>query len=242
MNKEPENHHFNATHNIELVIFDCDGVLVDSEVIAVDLLLSELRAIDVNLSVDYFNQHFLGRSFANVKNKIFDSYQVVLAADFEANFEQRLLKVFETKLQPTPGIRLVLEKLDIAYCVATSSSPTRTQKALQLTDLSDLCAENVFTASQVKHGKPAPDLFLFAAAKMGVKPENCLVIEDSISGLQAAQAAGMLVWQYIGGSHMTAATPSSPDTNNDDNLCSSIARFSNWQNFYKMADELKQVS
>jgi HAD superfamily hydrolase (TIGR01509 family) len=233
MNKQAENQNNELAHPIKLVIFDCDGVLVDSEMICVEVLIGELKKIDVVISVDYFYQHFLGRSFAHVKGTILDSFNVVLGTDFESNYQQRLLQVFETRLQPTADVRLVLEQLQIPYCVATSSSVHRTKKALELTGLSDFFVAKVFTASQVKNGKPAPDLFLFAAQKMGVKPDDCLVIEDSIAGIQAAQAAGMLVWQYLGGSHMTQEKDRCAEER------SSITTFSHWQDFDKMTASLQ---
>jgi HAD superfamily hydrolase (TIGR01509 family) len=233
MIRQPENQDIEVAPPIKLIIFDCDGVLVDSEIICVDVLISELKKVGVDVSIDYFHQHFLGRSFAHVNGRILDSFNVDLGTDFESNYQQRLLQVFETKLQPTTDVRLVLEQLQTPYCLATSSSVDRTKKALELTGLSDFFDGKVFTASLVKNGKPAPDLFLFAAQKMGVKPENCLVIEDSIPGLKAAQAAGMLVWQYLGGSHMTQ----------EKDRCakewSSIVKFSSWKNFDKMAAKLK---
>lgn len=233
MNKQSENQYIEVVHPLELVIFDCDGVLIDSEVICVEVLLNELKKVSVDVSIDYFHQHFLGRSFTHVKGKILDSFNIDLGADFESNYQQRLLQVFETKLQPTTDVRQVLEQLQTPYCLATSSSVLRTKKALELTGLSAFFTDKVFTASQVENGKPAPDLFLFASQKMGVKPENCLVIEDSNAGLQAAQAAGMLVWQYLGGSHMTQ----------EKDCCakerSSIVKFSHWQNFDKMMASLK---
>ena len=239
MNKKTQSECLKMPYPIELVIFDCDGVLIDSEVISFDVLRIALLAVGVDVSVDYFYRHFLGRSFTHVKENIRTNFNQRLPADFESNYQQSLLKVFATRLKPTAGVRSVIEQLGIPYCVATSSSPSRTKKALELTGLNDLFTDNVFTASRVKNGKPAPDLFLFAADKMGVKPKHCLVIEDSAVGLEAAQASGMTVWQYLGGSHMSSLKSLRTDSNLDVEQGLSITRFSSWQNFYKMAANLK---
>ena len=231
--------YIDTAHPIELVIFDCDGVLVDSEVICMEVLFTELHAIGVDVNKAYFHRHFVGRTFAHVEQAILDSFGVTLAADFESHYQQRLLLAFETKLQATDGVKLALEQLSKPYCVATSSSPIRTKKALELTGLSHFFTDNVFTASQVKQGKPAPDLFLFSAQQMGVKPENCLVIEDSMAGLQAAQAAGMLAWHYLGGSHMKSKSHTTSKNHSGTDTSAPITRFSSWQKFYKMAANLK---
>jgi HAD superfamily hydrolase (TIGR01509 family) len=239
MISELENPSLFITQPIELVIFDCDGVLVDSEVICMEVLLAKLHENGVDVTKEYFHRHFLGRSFAHVEQAILDSFDVKLAEDFEAKYQLRLMHAFETKLQATDGAKDILGQLDKPYCIATSSSPSRTKRALELTGLSHFFTDNVFTASQVKQGKPAPDLFLFAAQKMGVDPENCLVIEDSMAGLQAAQAAGMLAWHYLGGSHMEPKSHTTSKNHSGTDSTPLITRFSSWQKFYKMAANLR---
>ncbi len=187
---------------ITLVIFDCDGVLVDSELLSAGILIEQVAAHGVDLTQNYVRDNFLGRSFPTVAQIIRDRFDLVLPPTFEASYRARLLEQFVTELRITPGILTLLSRLTCLRCVATSSSPPRVARSLSITGL-DQHFEHVFTASLVKSGKPAPDLFLYAAMKMGVDPASCLVIEDSRPGIAAAQAAGMQVLLYTGGSHMS---------------------------------------
>ena len=189
-----------------LVIFDCDGVLVDSEVISARVLVEVAAEAGVAFDAPYVARHFLGRSFPTVARSIAADFRVTLPPDFEARYRSRLLARFEADLRPTPGIEDLLGRLAVPSCVATSSSPARAARSLALTGL-DRFLPRVFTASEVARGKPAPDLFLHAAAMMGAAPASCLVIEDSPPGLLAARAAGMAVVAYAGGSHMRGAGP-----------------------------------
>ncbi|TNC73304.1 HAD family hydrolase [Rubellimicrobium roseum] len=185
----------------DLVIFDCDGVLIDSEVISAQVLVEVAAEAGLHFDQAYVRDHFQGRSFPAVAQSIRESFGVTLPPDFEATYRERLLARFETDLRPTEGIDRVLDRLLVPACVATSSSPPRAARSLAITGL-DRRLPRVFTASQVARGKPAPDLFLLAAREMGVPPSRCLVIEDSRPGLEAAQAAGMEVALYAGGSHL----------------------------------------
>ena len=106
---------------------------------------------------------------------------------------------------------LVPPTISVPFCVATSSSPRRVELSLALVGLSTLIGDKVFTSTLVKRGKPAPDLFLYAAEKMGARPERTLVIEDSLTGIGAGLAAGMTVWRFVGGSHLGAKTPEEPE-------------------------------
>lgn len=186
---------------VSLVIFDCDGVLVDSELLSAGILIEEVAAHGVHLTQSYVRDNFLGRSFPTVAQIIRDRFALILPPTFEATYRARLLEKFVTDLQATPGILDLLPRLTCPRCVATSSSPPRVARSLAITGLDQHFA-NVFTASLVKSGKPAPDLFLYAAAAMNTDPTRCLVIEDSRPGIAAAQAAGMQVLLYTGGGHM----------------------------------------
>lgn len=189
------------TPPISLIIFDCDGVLVDSELLSAGILIEEVALHGVSLNQSYVRDHFLGRSFPTVAQIIRDRFNLTLPPTFEARYRARLLEKFRTDLRTTPGLMDLLPLLSCARCVATSSSPPRVASSLAITGLDRHFAQ-VFTASLVKSGKPAPDLFLYAAAAMNTDPAHCLVIEDSRPGIAAAQAAGMHVLLYTGGSHM----------------------------------------
>ncbi len=187
--------------DFNLVIFDCDGVLIDSEVISARVLIEIAAEAGIAFDADYVAEHFLGRSFPTVARTIREGFGRDLPPDFEDRYRSRLLARFETELRPTPGIAPLLRRLAVPACVATSSSPPRAARSLQLAGLDALLPE-VFTASLVSRGKPAPDLFLHAASAMGADPSRCLVIEDSRPGVEAARAAGMEVALFTGGSHM----------------------------------------
>ncbi|HVO02134.1 MAG TPA: HAD family hydrolase [Candidatus Cybelea sp.] len=185
----------------DLVIFDFDGVVVDSEILACGCLLALLRRHEIELDLAEVYERFLGRSFQAVA----DQYQIwrsqPVPADFRATLEAEIRRVFTASLRAMPGIVELLRSLKVPYCLASSSDPERVRLSLSLAKLEPYFEGRVFTAQQVRQGKPAPDLFLHAAMVMGVAPEHCLVIEDSVSGVAAAHAAGMTVWGFIGGSH-----------------------------------------
>jgi HAD superfamily hydrolase (TIGR01509 family) len=191
----------------ELVIFDCDGVLVDSEIISASVLAAELAGLGVDLDAAFFRARLLGRSFPTVVEEIAEAFSVGLPPDFESRYRATLLTEFERSLRPTEGILRILDSLSVRSCVATSSSPARVARTLEVSNLGRYFGANVFTASEVPRGKPAPDLFLHAAERMGVLPRHCLVIEDSLVGVEAARAAGMGVVRYVGGSHLHGTDP-----------------------------------
>jgi HAD superfamily hydrolase (TIGR01509 family) len=185
----------------ELVIFDCDGVLVDSELLSCNALIECLRRHAIEIDLDTAIDAFLGRTGqAVIEYCAFRGHR--LPDDFFAELRAAVLAVFTGTLQQTPGAETVLRTLPIPYCVASSSDLERINQSLQLTGLDELVGgERIFSATMVPNGKPAPDLFLHAAARMGAAPERTLVIEDSVSGVRAGKAAGMTVWGFIGGSH-----------------------------------------
>jgi len=217
----------------ELVIFDCDGVLADSEVISARVLVRELAQYGVRIDPTHVYRHFVGQSFPKVAEKIRARFQLDLPEDFETAYRASLIDAFARDLEVTPGLPGMLSQFGARCCVATSSSPPRVARTLALCDLEGAFGADVFTASQVKHGKPAPDLFLFAADRMGVEPRSCLVIEDSLAGVRAARAAGMAVWRYTGGSHFAGFD------DRDIQTPDGVPVFDNWDQFYLMAPELK---
>ncbi|WP_342662243.1 HAD family hydrolase [Rubellimicrobium thermophilum] len=190
----------------DLLILDCDGVLIDSETISAAVLVELAAEAGIAFDAAYVREHFLGRSFPTVARIIREQWGRDLPDGFEAAYRQRLLARFETELRPVPGAPEMLARLQVPACIATSSSPPRAARSLAIAGI-DRFGLPVFTASEVPRGKPAPDLFLHAARRMGADPARCLVIEDSLPGLTAARAAGMQVLLFAGGSHMAAPCP-----------------------------------
>ena len=210
---------------IDLVIFDCDGVLIDSEIISARMLVAELAGLGLHIDLDYVGRHFLGRSYPTVMATIRREFGLDLPPAFEDQYRSRLMAAFETGLQIMPHVRGVIDTLALPYCVATSSSPMRAQRSLQMVGLGDLTGARLFTATMVQNGKPAPDLFLLCADLHGVDPARCLVIEDSLNGVRAARAAGMPVWRFTGGSHLTGGTLTEPEDARADRQFDSFAGF-----------------
>jgi len=184
-----------------LVIFDCDGVLVDSEPIAMRILLETLAAEGLRLDPATGYDRFLGRSLANTREILAADFGVKLSDAALAAMRQRLYAAFRAGLAATPGIAAVLDALAAPYCVASSSQPERIRLSLDVAGLLPRFEGRIFSATMVPRGKPAPDLFLHAAGEMGFAPGDCLVVEDSPAGIRAARAGGMRVVAYLGGSH-----------------------------------------
>jgi HAD superfamily hydrolase (TIGR01509 family) len=184
----------------DLVIFDCDGVLVDSEVLSCQCLSEALGACDIELSVDQALQLFLGQSATAVSQYYRQRGQSV-PDSFLADLKFRVRESFMRWLQPIPGVGLMLSHLRTPFCVASSSDLDRVSLSLSLTGLAPHFGDRLYTSQLVACGKPAPDLFLHAAAQMKAAPGRSLVVEDSVSGVTAGKAAGMTVWAFIGGSH-----------------------------------------
>ncbi len=194
-----------------LIIFDCDGVLIDSEVISARALIDELACHGVAVDLAFVARHCIGRSYPTVVEAVDRHCGVRLPAQCELDYRARLLAAFEVGLKVMDGIEDLLAALDVPYCLATSSSPTRLAASLRITGLDRFFAGRAFTASEVARGKPAPDLFLHAAARMGVPPARCAVLEDSAAGLLAGRAAGMEVWRFTGGSHFAVMELPAPE-------------------------------
>lgn len=191
-------------NTIELVIFDCDGVLIDSELLANSAEVEFLKEFGVEIELDDYMTRFLGKSNKDVVRELEGEFGKVLPEDFWARAQTNLFTTFRTELQPTLGIHKLLENLSLPKCIASSSSLKRLDVSLTATKLKDHFHPHIYSGEQVEHGKPAPDLFLFAAEKFQTSPEHCLVIEDSPHGVVAAVAAGMAVVGYTGASHIKA--------------------------------------
>lgn len=197
--------------DFDLVIFDCDGVLIDSEIISARMLVAELARLGLAIDLTYVERNFLGRSYPVVMEVIRHEFGLDLPPDFETRYRENLLAVFQKDLKVVPHVHEVLAAMGVPFCVATSSSPRRAEMSLGLVGLSDLVAGRVYTSTMVARGKPAPDLFLYAAQQMGAAPARTLVIEDSLTGIRAGLAAGMTVWRFVGGSHLGPNTPDEPE-------------------------------
>jgi len=185
----------------KLVVFDCDGVLVDSEPISMAVTRAILARYGLELNLSEAQDLFLGVSATSARKAAEARLGAPLPADFEAELAREVVAEFELKLQGIAGVREAVAALGAPVCVASSSSPERIRASLALVGYADLFGPRVFSAQEVEHGKPAPDLLLHAAARLGVAPADCLVIEDSAAGVEAARRAGMKAFGFVGGSH-----------------------------------------
>jgi HAD superfamily hydrolase (TIGR01509 family) len=185
---------------LDLIIFDCDGVLVDSEVLSCRCLSEVLARCGIKLELADALELFVGRSTAAVL-EYYGAQGRTLPDSFPSDLKARVRQAFQSSLQPIPGVRSLLAGLHTPHCVGSSSDLDRVSFSLALTDLASHFNDQLYTSQMVARGKPAPDLFLYAAAKMQAEPNKTLVIEDSVSGVAAAKAAGMKVWGFAGGSH-----------------------------------------
>lgn len=184
-----------------LVIFDCDGVLVDSEPLSMRVLLEGLAAAGYHIDEASAYERFLGRSLATMQTILRNEFGVALPTDRLEQMRLHLFEVYRGELTAMPGIGETLDRLTIPYCVASSSLPERIRVSLEVTGLLPRFVPHLFSATMVANGKPAPDLFLHAARQIGVAPGACLVIEDSGPGIKAARRAGMRVFAFVGGGH-----------------------------------------
>jgi HAD superfamily hydrolase (TIGR01509 family) len=188
----------------ELVIFDCDGVLVDSELIFARVLAECLSGLDFPATLDEAIALGFGSNRVTLAAAVETRYGLALPEPFFDKFAARSAAAFERELLPMPGIEELLAALPLPRCVASNGRLDRVRRRLAMTRLLPFFEPHVFSASQVAQGKPAPDLFLFAAERLGAPTQGCTVVEDSIAGVEAAVAAGMPVVGYCGGSHCPA--------------------------------------
>jgi HAD superfamily hydrolase (TIGR01509 family) len=196
---------------IDLVIFDCDGVLVDSELLSARVLIAQLAELGIDLDIAQFRREFLGRSFASAAHQLKQRTGRDLPPNFAPDYFVRLNALFATDLKPMAGVMELLTSLSVQNCVASGSIPPRLDFSLKVCGLDAHFGPRVYSAALVKNAKPAPDLFLYAASAHGVSPAACLVLEDSEMGVRAARAAGMTVWHFAGGSHVKAGQILPPD-------------------------------
>ncbi|MEV7547200.1 HAD family hydrolase [Streptomyces sp. NPDC089915] len=187
------------TKPIELVIFDCDGVLVDSERIAVRVQVALGARLGWPLTEDEVVDRFIGRSHTAIREQVAERLGEETAAVWAEGFEELHREAVDAGLAPVDGLPEALDALTLPTCVASSGSHDKMRHTLGRTGLYERFAGRIHSASEVAHGKPAPDLFLHAARRMGVDPAACVVVEDSRPGVLAARAAGMRSLGYAGG-------------------------------------------
>jgi len=184
---------------ISLVIFDCDGVLVDTERIAVRIDVIVLTELGWPMTEAEVVERFMGRSDEEMTAEIEAHLGRRLPASWEEPFRHLYRQAFEAELEPVAGVVEALDAIAIPTCVASSGTHEKIRFTLGLTGLYERFAGRIFSVSDVARGKPAPDLFLHAAGRMGVPPAQCAVVEDSRYGVEAARAAGMRAFGYAGG-------------------------------------------
>ncbi|MCB5272727.1 6-phosphogluconate phosphatase [Arthrobacter sp. SO5] len=183
----------------ELVVFDCDGVLVDSEVISVRVDQLVLADLGWELELGEIVERFVGRSESDFIAAIEEQLGIALEEGWDRKYEPWYRAAFERDLAAVDGVVEALDGLGLPHCVASSGSHAKMQHTLGRTGLLHRFEGRIFSATEVRNGKPAPDLFLHAAGTLGAEPERCAVVEDSAYGVQAARAAGMHVFAYAGG-------------------------------------------
>jgi HAD superfamily hydrolase (TIGR01509 family) len=189
-----------------VVIFDCNGVLVDSEPLATAIMSQEFVRAGFPLTPDMIARYFTGRRPADIFADVEFATGRKLPAGFATGVADLILRRFRNELCPTPYAAHALSWLRGPKCVASSSSMERIRASLESTGLIRFFEPNLFSASDVHNGKPAPDLLLHAADKMGVEPAACIVVEDSPVGVTAGVAAGMTVIGFAGASHAGSDT------------------------------------
>jgi HAD superfamily hydrolase (TIGR01509 family) len=192
------------------VIFDCDGVLIDSEIIAVEVEMALLAGHGLHYEIAEFKARFMGMSdtafYAALSADSSERLNRDLPADFRARVDAGKHELNERKLACVAGVERAVDALALPKAVASSSESRHLDYKLRRTGLWDRFAPHIYSADHVAHAKPAPDLFLHAAAQLHVTPGDCLAIEDSVNGVVAGRAAGMEVWGFLGGGHMDEAT------------------------------------
>jgi HAD superfamily hydrolase (TIGR01509 family) len=195
-----------------LVIFDCDGVLVDSEILAHELLAEMMTEMGRVMTTGEAIGVFAGRSLTDVLTLVEGLFGRKLPDEVGRRYGRRLTERLRRELKPIPGVKAAIAELPYRRCVASSSSLERVRLSLEVTGLRQLFDGNIFSATQVAHGKPAPDLYLFAAKAMGAAPADCMVVEDSPRGVRAGVSAGMTVIGFAGGAHASPDLPQNLST------------------------------
>jgi HAD superfamily hydrolase (TIGR01509 family) len=184
-----------------LVIFDCDGVLIDSEILYCRIDAEEFTRAGYPITAEAFARKFVGISFEKTLQIAAQELGRPLPPEVAERVNARVAETVPKELKPVEGISALLDRLDLPICVASNTATERLRWNLEIAGLLGRLDPHIYSAKMVARGKPAPDLFLHAAARFGVAPERCLVVEDSTVGVGAAVAAGMPVLGFVGGQH-----------------------------------------
>jgi HAD superfamily hydrolase (TIGR01509 family) len=195
----------------DVVIFDCDGVLVDSEPISNRVMTEMLREMGLAYTPERTTEAFMGRSMASCMAIIEEELGSVPPEGFGDEFERRTFELFLRELEPVPGVEQMLDAIPWPVCIASSGDHVKLHTTLTRTGLWERFSGRIFSAVDVQRGKPHPDLYLFAAHRMGAVPARCAVIEDSLPGVQAGKAAGMTVFAFAADSDPARFEAVGPD-------------------------------
>jgi HAD superfamily hydrolase (TIGR01509 family) len=194
---------------IQAVIFDCDGVLVDSEVLALEVELAAVAAVGLSYNLDDYKARFMGMPTQAFFDLLAEDCRAQTGRDLPPDFQTNCYGEYRAslhRLKEVEGALRAVSALSYRKAVASSSTTDALEEKLRRTGLWDRFTPHVYSTDLVPHGKPAPDIFLYASKKLEVAPENCLVFEDSVNGVRAARAANMRVWGFSGGGHMDKAS------------------------------------
>jgi HAD superfamily hydrolase (TIGR01509 family) len=186
---------------VQLIIFDCDGVLIDSEIVVCRLTSEELTKVGYPLTVEDVIERYAGRPEREMIDHIEQDWGQALPREYFSRIRQRIGEAYAQELRAMPNAAETLNRIRLPLCVASSSYPEKLRLGLERTGLAGCFGADIISASYVAHGKPAPDVFIYAAGWMRTPIPNCLVVEDSIPGVRAARSAGMRVFGFTGGSH-----------------------------------------
>lgn len=186
---------------VELVIFDCDGVLIDSEGLVCRLVSASLVEAGYPVSTEEVIRRFAGRPEREMVAELEAEWKKPLPAGLIDSIRERTARAYQSELRAMPGVKQALGRIGLPVCVASSSYPEKLRQGLEAVGLLSRFDPHVISAQRVAHGKPAPDVFIYAAGWMRSPVANCLVVEDSVYGARAARAAGMRVLGFVGGDH-----------------------------------------
>ena len=183
--------------NYKCIIFDCDGVLVDSETLSSQVIVDIANDYGANIDVAYAMENFKGGFLKDCIKQIEEIIEKSLPISFEKEYRQRSFKVFKNELKPVEGVKELLGMLTIPFCVASSGPKEKIKLNLEITKLDVFFDKNIFSCYDFGLWKPDPTVFLYAVEYMGFKPKECLVIEDSLKGVEAALNGGFDVYGYV---------------------------------------------